>query len=120
MKKFLVVVICAFLTGCSLNPFGTSPSPSDTISYVAIGTNIVGSVLIDYSTPTNGVISTNSTLVTPFSSGSIAGYSQFISTKPNITVTIINTGCVELQIRKNAEVVKHDSKCGPTTFSVAY
>lgn len=116
MKKLLLLSIL-LLSACNL---WTHPDPSDSISYRAIGSAITGLVLIDYSTATNGVVSTSSTLLTPFTSGTIAGYSQFITTKPALTITILQTGCVEAQILINAVVVEHRSQCGPTTFTIKH
>jgi hypothetical protein len=116
MKKLLLLSI---LLLCACNKW-TRPDPSDSISYRAIGSSIVGTVLIDYSTPTNGVVSTSSTLVVPFTSGTIAGYSQYINTKPALTISILQTGCVEAQILINAVVVEHKSQCGPTTFTIKH
>lgn len=121
MKKYILLfAIIPFASGCWIPFASNSPSPSDSISYVIIGTSVVGSVLIDYNTPTDGVISQSVNLTNIFDTGTIAGYSQFINTKPSITITIISTGCVEAQIRKNADIVKDTSKCGPISFSVTY
>ncbi len=119
MKKLILLIVLA-CSGCGHNPFSPSTEPSDTVSYRVIGNSIVSSVLIDYSTPSSGVVSLVVGLVTPFTSGPIAGYNQFVETKPALTLTIISTGCGEAQILINAVVVEHKTLCGPGTITVKH
>lgn len=118
MIRFIGLVgLIVGISACDNSIVGPSPiRSSDTVSYRVIGTNIVGSVLIDYATPTT-VISITSNLAVPFTTGSIVGFNQLVSARPTITVTVIQSGCVEAQILINALIERRALGCGPGTFT---
>lgn len=107
-RRVVFVVLALLVAGCGwLTPSG--PSPSDAVTYQVIGTAVTGSALITYTSPSS-VVQVTANINSPWQSGVIAGYGQFIDQRASITVTAF--GCATAQVLVNAKVEAERAGCG--------